>query len=66
MVFVEVMLRKCVNWTTMTAHSLSQIIRKTIDILTNVDWNRELMYHAIMIRLLRQGLVALTKAPPSL
>ena len=41
MVYAEVMLGKHVNWTTMTAHSHSQIIRKTIDISSNVDWNRD-------------------------
>ena len=39
MVYAEVMLGKCVNWTMMTAHSRSHIIRETIDIPSNVDWN---------------------------
>ena len=38
MVYVEVMLGKRVNWTTMMAHSHSHIITKTIDIPSNVDW----------------------------
>jgi hypothetical protein len=37
LVYAEVILGKSVNWTTMTAHSCSQIIRKTIDIFIYVD-----------------------------
>jgi hypothetical protein len=48
MVYAEMMLGKRMNWTMMMAHSRSQIIRETIDIPSDVDWNRGLMYHAIM------------------
>jgi hypothetical protein len=55
MVYVEVMLGKRVNWSTMTAHSRFDIIADTIDIPTDVNWNRGLMQHAITNGLLRQG-----------
>jgi hypothetical protein len=41
MVFAEVMLGKRVNWTIMTVHSRSQIIRETIDIPSDIDWNED-------------------------
>jgi hypothetical protein len=53
MVYVEVMLGKRVNWSTMTAHSRSHITVDTIDIPTDVDWNGGLMQHAITNGLLR-------------
>jgi hypothetical protein len=39
MVYVEMMLGKHVNWATMTTHSRSQILRETIDIPSDIDWN---------------------------
>jgi hypothetical protein len=65
MVYAEVMLEKHVNWATMTTHGHSQIIRITINIPTNVIWNRRLIYHAITNRLLQQGMVAPTQVLPS-
>jgi hypothetical protein len=44
MVYAEVMLGKRVTWSTMTAHSRSDIIIETINIPTNVNWNRGLMH----------------------
>ena len=52
MVSAEIMLRKHVNWSTMTAHSHSHITVDTIDIPTDVGWNGGLMEHAITNRLL--------------
>lgn len=60
MVYAEVMIGKCVNLTTMTTHSCSQIIRKTIDTPTNVDWDGKLMYYAITKGLLQKPMI-----PPS-
>jgi hypothetical protein len=53
MVYAEVMLGKRVNWSTMTAHSRSNITVDTIDIPTDVGWNGGLMQHAITNGLLR-------------
>jgi hypothetical protein len=53
MVYAKVMLGKWVNWSTMMAHSCSDIIAETIVIPTNVDWHRGLMHHAITNGLLR-------------
>jgi hypothetical protein len=53
MVYVEVMLGKRVNWSTMTAHSRFDITVDTIDIPTDVNWNGGLMQHAITNGLLR-------------
>jgi hypothetical protein len=63
MVYVEVMLGKRVNWSTMTAHNHSHIITETIDIPSNVDWNWGIMHHAIANGLFRQGLAPLVEAP---
>jgi hypothetical protein len=49
------MLGKRVNWSTMTAHSHSDITVDIIDIPTDVGWNGGLMQHAITNGLLRQG-----------
>jgi hypothetical protein len=65
MVYAEVMLEKRVKWSTMTAHSRSYIIMKTIDIPSNVDWNEGLIHHAITNGLLRQGLAPPAQAPRS-
>jgi hypothetical protein len=65
MVYVEVMLGKHVNWSTMTAHSRSDITEDKIAIPTNVDWNGGLMQHAITNRLLRQGWVVAVETPRS-
>jgi hypothetical protein len=65
MVYAEVMLGKCVNWSTMTVHSRSHIIRETIDIPLEVDWNGRLMHHAIMNGLLLQGYTPQEAAPRS-
>jgi hypothetical protein len=65
MVYAEVMLGKCVNWSAMTAHSRSDIIAETIDIPTNVNWNGGLMYQAITNGLLRQGWAPAVEAPQS-
>jgi hypothetical protein len=53
MVYAEVMLGKRMNWSTMTAHSRSDITADTIDIPTDVNWNGGLMQHAITNGLLR-------------
>jgi hypothetical protein len=63
MVYAEVMLGKRVNWSTMTAHSRSDIIEDTIDIPTNVNWNEELMHQAIRNGLLMQGWAPVVEAP---
>jgi hypothetical protein len=42
------------NWSTMTAHSRSHITKETIDIPSEVDWNRGLMHHTIVNGLHRQ------------
>jgi hypothetical protein len=55
MVYAEVMLGKRVNWSTMTAHSRSDITVDTIDIPMEFDWNGGLMQYAITNGLLRQG-----------
>jgi hypothetical protein len=65
MVYAEVMLGKRVNWFTMTAHSHSDITVDTIDISTDVDWNRGLMLHAITNGLLRQGWAPVVETPRS-
>ena len=63
MVYAEVMLGKHVNWYTMMAHSRSHITVDTINIPTDVDWNRGLMEHAITNGLLRQGWAAAVEIP---
>jgi hypothetical protein len=63
MVYAEVMLGKRVNWSTMMAHSCSDIIAKTIDIPTNVNRNGGLMHYAIINGLLRQGWVLSSRSP---
>ena len=65
MVYVEVMLWKHVNWTMMIAHSRFQILRKTIDIPLDNNWNGRFMYHAKINKLLLQGLAVPLKAPQS-
>jgi hypothetical protein len=45
------------------AHSHSQIIRETIDIPLDVDWNGGLIYHAISNGLLQQGLASPAEVP---
>jgi hypothetical protein len=65
MVYTELMLGKCVNWSMMTAHSCSHIIVDTIDISTDVDWNGGLMQYAITNKLLRQGWAAAVETPRS-
>jgi hypothetical protein len=66
MVYAEVMLGKHVNWSTMMAHSSSNITVDTIDIPTDVDWNGGLMQHAITNGLLRQGWAAAVETTRSL
>jgi hypothetical protein len=65
MVYAEKMLGKHVNWSTMMAHSRSDIIADTIDIPTDVNWNGGLMQHAITNGLLRQGWAPAVEAPRS-
>jgi hypothetical protein len=65
MVYAEVMLGKCVNWSTMIANSCFDIIVETIDIPTNVNWNGGLMHHTITNGLLRQGWALAVEAPRS-
>ena len=65
MVYAEVMPRKRVNWSTMMVHSHPDIIVETIDIPTNVNWNRGLMHQAITNRLLKQGWALAAEAPQS-
>jgi hypothetical protein len=65
MVYAEVLLGKRMNWSTMTAHSCSDIIADTIDIPTNVNWNGGLMHHAITNGLLRKGWALIVEAPQS-
>jgi hypothetical protein len=54
MVYAKEMLGKRVDCITMTAHGCSDIIAVTIDIPTNVNWNRGLMHHAITNGLLHE------------
>jgi hypothetical protein len=65
MVYAEVMLWKHVNWTMMTAHSRFQILRETIDIPLDNNWNEGFTYHAKTNELLQQGLAVPIKAPQS-
>jgi hypothetical protein len=65
MVYAEVMLGKCVNWSMMTAHSRSDITVDTIDIPTDVGWNGGLIQHAITNGLLRQGWATVVETPRS-
>jgi hypothetical protein len=48
-----------------TVHSLSQIIRETIDFPSDIDWNVGLIYHTIINELVQQGLAPPPPAPRS-
>jgi hypothetical protein len=63
MVYAEVMLGKRTNWSTMTAHSHSDITVDIIDIPTDVNWNGRLIQHAITNGLLRQGWAPVVETP---